>query len=663
MGSLAGFPRRDVRATPAVLTDPSAFIGEQRAIGQFGQRVAGVGAAELEKRNIELARADFTAMKAATATSRNEFLRTLRTTDDDYNEINKKWGTFKKKTFKNIGNTTKQRRAQQAYGSWVKGVIPLWDQDVDNIAWGISAQRAKVKVFNSAVEMLRTGPDFNVALLEAGMAIDESNLLTSEQKDLALANAVIETNPQWYLENVDSEKTKMLFELLTTNQKRSLETKARESINRIRTDQQRAQQVLNDETRKTAAELWRKNELSSNWLEANRPNMSGPDYERYNNHLISKAKSEKKFQNNLRKIEDPFNREIFGKLDAANTIGELGALQDTVNDYASAEQKKLSVAEAKKWSADIDKKRDELIVTKAESYPEWSRLSDRITEVQANTAEIEVVRREIDRAVIPPEGQEAKITPELAMSLRARLEGIEKNPAVKKRPSLTRAHSLLGRLREQQIDVEVGAVLDKEDFAKIIVIENLYTRKATELDEYADTVAGDKDFDAKIEEKLRTLIEPEQEKIVKNTFGNFLKGLFGLTQTEEEARRLFGFEPKGEFGRRADGTEKGLGFFGVLQRPDGRVSTEISVGVEFDGKETEIPTLIPTLTSEEIKFLLDGGEPTKKIIDKAVAHAKKRIKQGKSPFAEKGEQGVTATNPKTGKKVISFDGGKTWQSL
>jgi len=47
--------------------------------------------------------------------------------------------------------------------------------------------------------------------------------------------------------------------------------------------------------------------------------------------------------------------------------------------------------------------------------------------------------------------------------------------------------------------------------------------------------------------------------------------------------------------------EKGLGYFGKLKRPDGRVSTELSIGLtgpEFNWKETEVPSLVPTLTKE-----------------------------------------------------------------
>lgn len=75
----------------------------------------------------------------------------------------------------------------------------------------------------------------------------------------------------------------------------------------------------------------------------------------------------------------------------------------------------------------------------------------------------------------------------------------------------------------------------------------------------------------------------------------------------------------------------------MLKRPDGKVSTEISIGVEMDGKETEIPTLVPTLTKSEVEYLLRGGEPTEAIVNKAVAHAKKRRAMGLSPFKQDNE--------------------------
>jgi len=88
------------------------------------------------------------------------------------------------------------------------------------------------------------------------------------------------------------------------------------------------------------------------------------------------------------------------------------------------------------------------------------------------------------------------------------------------------------------------------------------------------------------------------------------------------------------WGTRSDGSPKGPGFMGTLQRPDGSVSTELSIGVNLDGKETEIPSLVPTLTKQETNHLLSGGQPTPEIVQKAVQHARQRISLGKSPFAD-----------------------------
>jgi len=85
---------------------------------------------------------------------------------------------------------------------------------------------------------------------------------------------------------------------------------------------------------------------------------------------------------------------------------------------------------------------------------------------------------------------------------------------------------------------------------------------------------------------------------------------------------------------REDGTTKGPGWLGEIKTPTGKVSTELSIGVNLNGKETLIPSLVPGLTKEEIDYLVGGGKPTKAIMDKAVAHAMPFIKQGKSPFKE-----------------------------
>ena len=97
---------------------------------------------------------------------------------------------------------------------------------------------------------------------------------------------------------------------------------------------------------------------------------------------------------------------------------------------------------------------------------------------------------------------------------------------------------------------------------------------------------------------------------------------------------------------RSDGTQKGTGYFGVMKRPDGDVSTEISMGVEVDGKEIEIPTMVPTLNKQELDYLLNNpvNKPDlfdtnigKSIMDKAYKHAMERMDKGLSPFYQEGE--------------------------
>jgi hypothetical protein len=91
------------------------------------------------------------------------------------------------------------------------------------------------------------------------------------------------------------------------------------------------------------------------------------------------------------------------------------------------------------------------------------------------------------------------------------------------------------------------------------------------------------------------------------------------------------------YGDRPDKTKKGLGYFGELERPDGTgVMTEYSIGVPINDKEMDIPTLVPTLTTEEVQHILkikDGEHIPHNIVSKAIEHAHKRIKEGKPVFA------------------------------
>jgi hypothetical protein len=103
-----------------------------------------------------------------------------------------------------------------------------------------------------------------------------------------------------------------------------------------------------------------------------------------------------------------------------------------------------------------------------------------------------------------------------------------------------------------------------------------------------------------------------------------------------------------DYGLRADKTKKGLGYFGEIKLPNGQVATEYSVGVNLDGKDVEIPTLVPTLTKKELDMMVkdiipNGKDVPESIMQKAAEHARIRMKKGKPVFATPNE----APKPKT----------------
>jgi len=105
---------------------------------------------------------------------------------------------------------------------------------------------------------------------------------------------------------------------------------------------------------------------------------------------------------------------------------------------------------------------------------------------------------------------------------------------------------------------------------------------------------------------------------------------------------------------RPDGTLKGSGFLGPLpiRMPDGSssVATEYSIGVEIDGQELLIPTLVPTLTSDQQRRMIEDIIPNNKdvpddIVDAAVEHALMRMRKGLSPFATNGGAAMQEREP------------------
>jgi len=123
-------------------------------------------------------------------------------------------------------------------------------------------------------------------------------------------------------------------------------------------------------------------------------------------------------------------------------------------------------------------------------------------------------------------------------------------------------------------------------------------------------------------------------------FAGLDEGLPGRETPKPQSRSLT--EPPMGVSEEVVPREKGEGYFGRIPNPEGSdydYSTELSIGVNIDGNEVEIPSLVPTLTNQEIDYMVAGGEPTPEIVEKATSYARQRIAEGKDPFAQAGEQG------------------------
>ena len=96
---------------------------------------------------------------------------------------------------------------------------------------------------------------------------------------------------------------------------------------------------------------------------------------------------------------------------------------------------------------------------------------------------------------------------------------------------------------------------------------------------------------------------------------------------------------------RRDGSIKSAqGFLGPIKNLEtGKTMTELSIDLEMGGKNVQIPTMVPTLTDEEIKILQSQNwegkakELPRSIVRKAVDHARKRMDAGLNPFYQDDE--------------------------
>lgn len=192
---------------------------------------------------------------------------------------------------------------------------------------------------------------------------------------------------------------------------------------------------------------------------------------------------------------------------------------------------------------------------------------------------------------------------------------------------------------EKQYSETVQAILmNPEPSAKDRATANRLMKQLGKSQEYIDS------FNARLDNKEDTKQNKEAKKVFDATYN---QTLINLT-ANGDAIDPVAFDQqlnasKGavnvDFGTRQDGSKKGVGWLGVLPLTGGGVATEYSVGVNINGKEMDIPTLVPTLTKEEVTLMTSDIIPNNKkvpdsIMDKAIAFANERVANKKSPFYE-----------------------------
>ena len=208
-----------------------------------------------------------------------------------------------------------------------------------------------------------------------------------------------------------------------------------------------------------------------------------------------------------------------------------------------------------------------------------------------------------------------------------------------------------------QIASEADLIGDETVAKKIVSLGRLqnenYSQYKRALDEWfeSEKAAGREPDDDDIYIKSRKMLAHYRQRVLDESIYEDLRtkeelktaelGKFFKTRPRTVAK-FKGEKPLGSFGLRPDGTKKGNGYLGVLSLPNGGVTTEYTVqsnAVKIDGKRIDFPTLVPTLTQKEVDLMVNdiipnGGDIPEEIMQKAIKHAKKRIKEGKSVFAD-----------------------------
>jgi hypothetical protein len=201
----------------------------------------------------------------------------------------------------------------------------------------------------------------------------------------------------------------------------------------------------------------------------------------------------------------------------------------------------------------------------------------------------------------------------------------------------------------------INSALDKSDFA---TAHNVLKNFAPNMNTDDLTTAYSKIAKGKGEATALSTAFSTVESMKRQTMPNDGDRSFNILLGAESPTGQYSKDTK-FYGLRHDGTAKGSGYFGELKRPDGDISTELTIGVNINGKEMEIPTLVPTLSEKQKDWLLThpANEKLPDDIEKvAVAHAKQRLKDGLSVFHDTPEP-VTSGKGAVGAAQVMRDTG------
>ena len=196
-------------------------------------------------------------------------------------------------------------------------------------------------------------------------------------------------------------------------------------------------------------------------------------------------------------------------------------------------------------------------------------------------------------------------------------------------PPLERIVQIKGKQNEAPVAKYLPAIQDFVRSKDWSMVHDLPNSGLLRLQKYKNNLSDDIYNQAL--EKHGPYVTQDELNHYEDLTGNYAKG--GSVQALHDKYE----ESDYGYGSRPDKTKKGLGYFGELERPDGTgVMTEYSIGVPINGEEMDVPTLIPTLTPDEIRLILhmqDGEDMPRSIVHKAIDHAHQRLSEDKPIFA------------------------------